>query len=167
MLFRSYLKGRSYLKVILFRSYLKVMLFMSYLKGSSYLKVVVFPTLFHLSLNLAIRSLWSEPQSAPGLVFCWLYIASPSLAANNIINLISVLTIWWCPCIVFFRVFGRELTMTSAFSWQHSISLCPASFYTPKPNLPFTPGISWLPTFAFQSLESICYFHCIIVSDLV
>ena len=28
---------------------------------------------------------------------CWLYRASPSLAAKNIINLISVLTIWWCP----------------------------------------------------------------------
>jgi len=29
---------------------------------------VVFPTFFNLSLNLAIRSSWSEPQSAPGLV---------------------------------------------------------------------------------------------------
>ena len=29
--------------------------------------------------------------------FCWLYRASPSLAAKNIISLISVLTIWWCP----------------------------------------------------------------------
>ena len=28
--------------------------------------------------------------------FCWLNRASPSLAAKNIINLISVLTIWWC-----------------------------------------------------------------------
>ena len=26
--------------------------------------------------------------------------------------------------------------MTSAFSWQNSISLCPASFRTPRPNLP-------------------------------
>ena len=32
--------------------------------------------------------------------------------------------------------------MTSAFSWQKSISLCPASFCTPKPNLPVTPGVS-------------------------
>ena len=31
--------------------------------------------------------------------FCWLYRVSPSLAAKNIIILISVLTIWWCPCI--------------------------------------------------------------------
>ena len=31
--------------------------------------------------------------------FCWLYGASPSLAAKDIINLISVLTIWWSPCV--------------------------------------------------------------------
>ena len=31
--------------------------------------------------------------------FCWLYTASPSLAAKNIINLILVSTIWWCPCV--------------------------------------------------------------------
>ena len=39
--------------------------------------------------------------------FCWLYRASPSLAAKNIINLISVLTIWRCPCVVFSCVVGR------------------------------------------------------------
>ena len=38
--------------------------------------------------------------------FCWLYRASPSLAAKNIISLISILTIWWCPCIVFSCVVG-------------------------------------------------------------
>ena len=31
--------------------------------------------------------------------FCCLYRASPSLAAKNIISLISVLAIWWCPCV--------------------------------------------------------------------
>ena len=41
--------------------------------------------------------------------------------------------------------------MTSVFSWQNSVSLCPDSFCTPRPNLPATPGVSWLPTFAFQS----------------
>ena len=34
------------------------------------------------------------------------------------------------------------VAMTSAFSWQKSVSLCPASFCTPNPNLPVTPGIS-------------------------
>ena len=32
--------------------------------------------------------------------------------------------------------------MTSAFSWQNSISLCPASFHIPRPNLPVTSGVS-------------------------
>ena len=40
--------------------------------------------------------------------------------------------------------------MTRAFSWQNSVSLCPVSFCTPRPNLPINPGISWLPTFSFQ-----------------
>ena len=41
--------------------------------------------------------------------------------------------------------------MTSAFSCQNSISLSPASFHIPRLNLPVTPGVSCLPTFAFQS----------------
>ena len=45
----------------------------------------------------------------------------------------------------------RVFAMTSVFSWQNSISLCPASFCTPRPNLPVTSCVSCLPTFAFQS----------------
>ena len=75
-------------------------------------------------MKFAIRSLCSEPQSigfpyflqfksefgnkefmiwatvSSWPCFCWLYWVSPSLAAKNIINLISVLTIWWCSCVV-------------------------------------------------------------------
>ena len=40
--------------------------------------------------------------------FRWLYRASSSLAANNIINLISVFTIWWCPCVECSLVFLEE-----------------------------------------------------------
>ena len=84
--------------------------------------------------------------------FCWLYRASPSLASNNTINLILVLTIWWCPCVESSLVLLEEgVAMTSEFSWQNSVSLWPASFCTPRPNLPVTLDISWLPIFAFQS----------------
>ena len=41
--------------------------------------------------------------------------------------------------------------MTSVVFWQNSVSLCPASFCISRPNLPVTPGNSWLPTFVFQS----------------
>ena len=34
--------------------------------------------------------------------------------------------------------------MTSAFSWQNSISLCPASFCTLRPNLPVTPSFIYV-----------------------
>ena len=84
--------------------------------------------------------------------FCWLYRASPSLAAKNIINLISVSTIWWCPCVESsLMLLKKVFFMTIAFFWQNSISLCPALFRTPRANLPVTPGVSWPPTFAFQS----------------
>ena len=43
----------------------------------------------------------------------------------------------------------RVFSMSSVFSWQNSVSLCPASFHTPRLDLPVIPGVSWLPTFAF------------------
>ena len=63
-----------------------------------------------------------------------------------------MLTIWWCPCVESSLVLLEEVfAMTSEFSWENSISLCPASFCIPRPNFPVTPYMSWLPTFAFQS----------------
>ena len=55
-------------------------------------------------------------------------------------------------CRVFSLCFWKRVSaVASAFSWQNSISLCPTSFRTPRPNLPITPGVSWRPTFSFQS----------------
>jgi len=120
--------------------------FWSYLNG-----LVVFPTFFNSSLNLAIRSSWSEPQEAPSLA-CWLYRASPSFAAMNISNLILILTIWWCPSVESSLVLLEECICYDCwFPWQNSVSLCPASFCNPRPNLSVIPCISWLLTFAFQS----------------
>ena len=58
---------------------------------------------------------------------------------------------------------------TSAFSWKNSISLCPASFCTPRPNLPVTPGVSWLPTFTFQSpiMKRTTFFWVLVLEGLV
>ena len=60
--------------------------------------------------------------------FCWLYRAFPSLAAKNIINLILVLTIWWCPCVepslhcwkrVFAMTCEKEMTThSSVLAWR-------------------------------------------------
>ena len=47
--------------------------------------------------------------------------------------------------------------MTSAFSWQNSVSFCPASFCTPRPNLLVTPGISYLLPSIFPSIRVFSY----------
>ena len=84
--------------------------------------------------------------------FFWLYRASPSLAAKNIISLISVLTIWWCPCVELCLVLLDEgVHYDQCVLLVNSVSLCPASFCTPTPNVPVTPRFSWLTTFVFQS----------------
>ena len=41
--------------------------------------------------------IWAKVSSCSCL--CWLYRVSPFLAAKNIMNLLSVLTIWWCQCV--------------------------------------------------------------------
>ena len=45
--------------------------------------------------------------------FCCMYRDSPSLLARNIINLISVLTIWWYPCV------ESSLVLAGAAAAQH------------------------------------------------
>ena len=56
-------------------------------------------------------------------------------------------------CRVFSCVVGRGCLLWPVHFLGKTlfISLCPASFHIPRPNLPVTPGVSWLPTFAFQS----------------
>ena len=82
--------------------------------------------------------------------FCWLYRASPSLAAKNITNLISMLTIWWCPCVESSLVLLEEgVCYDQCVLLANTFSLCPASFRIP--NLPVTLGVSWFSTFALQS----------------
>ena len=66
--------------------------------------LVVFPTFFNLSLNLAIRSSWSEPQSAPSF-FCWLCKASPSFFFLS--DCIELLQLWLHMCRVVSCVVGR------------------------------------------------------------
>ena len=85
--------------------------------------------------------------------FCLLYRASLFFFfAKNIINLIFVLIIWWCPCVESSLVLLEvAVGYDQCILLTNSISLCPASFCTPRSYLPVNPGISWLVTFAFQS----------------
>ena len=101
------------------------------------------------SMGFSRQEYWS---GVPSPSLCWLYRASQSLAAKNINQSdFGVDHLVMSMCGVFSCVAGRQCFMTSEFSWQNSMSLCPASFCPPRPDLPVTPGVSWLPTFAFQS----------------
>jgi len=69
--------------------------------------------------------------------FCWLYRPSPSSAAKNIINLISILTFRWCPCLLWpVHSFGKTLL---AFALLHVVLQAQICLLL----------ISWLPTFEF------------------
>ena len=121
---------------------------------------MVFPTFFNFSLNLAIRSSWSEPQSAPSLVFA----DSIELLHLCLQRIQSIWFYYWPSgddhvCSLPLCCWKSMFAMTIAFSWQNSVSLYLASFYIPRLNLPVTPGISWLPTFTFQSYIMKRYSH--------
>ena len=115
---------------------------------------MVFPTFFNLSLNLAIRSSWSEPQSAPGLFLLLLTVYSFSIFGCKEYDQsdFGVDHLVMSMCRVFSCIVGRGCLLWPVhFHGKTLISLCSASFCTPSPNLPVTPGVSWLPTFVFQS----------------
>ena len=76
--------------------------FRSYLEG-----LVVFPTFFNLSLNFAIRSSWSKPQSAPSLVFAdWIECLYLWLQRYNQSDF-SIYHLVMSMCRVFSCVVGR------------------------------------------------------------
>ena len=58
---------------------------------------MVFPTFFKSEFANKEFMIWTTVSFWS--CFCWVYRASPSLAAKNIISLILVSTIWWCPCV--------------------------------------------------------------------
>ena len=106
-------------------------------KCSIVIKIIMLLIIALFSLVQFSRSVISNSLRPHGLQHARLHCPSPSpgICPNP-----------WPLC-----YWKRVFAMTSAFSWQKSISLCPASFCSPRSNVPVMPGISWLPTFAFQS----------------
>ena len=103
---------------------------------------MVYPTFFNLSLNLAIKSSWSEPQSAPNLVFVdCIELLHFGCKANNQSDLgIDHLVMFMCR--VFSCVVGRGCLLWPVHSLGKTLLPLPSSFCTPRPNLPVTPGVS-------------------------
>ena len=58
-----------------------------------------FPYVLQFKPEFCNKELMIRTTVSSGSGFCWLYRVSPSLAAKNIISLIWLLTICWCPCV--------------------------------------------------------------------
>ena len=52
---------------------------------------------FQVNPEFCNKELMTRAIVSSSSCFSWLYRASPSLAAKNIVNLILILTVWWCP----------------------------------------------------------------------
>ena len=98
---------------------------------------MVFPTYFQFKHEFCNKELivWATVRSMSCL--CWLYRASPFLAAAGIINIILVFynTIWWYPCEAIFLIVGKQCDQHVLLT--NSVSFCPASICTPRPNFLF------------------------------
>ena len=69
-------------------------------------------------------------------------------------------------CRVFSCVGGRGCLLWPVCSLgKNSVKFCPASFCTPRQNLPVTPGIFWLPTSTFQPLIMKEYLFWVLVLE--
>ena len=117
-----------------------VLWFRSYLDG-----LVVFPTFFNLTLNFN----HDLSHSQPGLIF--VILQSFSIFGCKEHNQFDFGMDHLYPHRVIYCVFGRWCLLLLVCSPDKTVSLCPASFCTLRPNLLVILGISRLPIFAFQS----------------
>ena len=70
--------------------------------------------------------------------------------------MISVSTIWCCPCVEMSLVLLEKMfSMTRVFSWKNSLSLCSASFCTPR-----TVRLVYVYKFSFWFSIGKDKFHC-------
>ena len=72
-------------------------------------------------------------------------------------------------CKVTSCVVGKRCLLWPVYSLDKTVSLCPASFCTPRSNLPVTPGVSWPPTFSFQFpvMKKTSFFVVVILGNLL
>ena len=94
-----------------------------------------------LAVQGTLRSLLQHHGSKPSILQCSAFFLVQPSHPYMTTGKITALTRW--------TFVGKKKSLY--FLKQNSVSLCPASFCTSRPNLPITPGISWLPTFTFQS----------------
>ena len=95
--------------------------------------LVVSPISFKPEFCNKEPKIWATVTSR--ICFYWQYRASPFLAEKKKIDLISVLTIWWCPCVELSLVLLEESVCYDQCVLLTKVCyFCPASFCISRPN---------------------------------
>ena len=106
--------------------------------------------IFNLCLNFGTRSSWSEPQSAPSLVFAdcieLLHLQLQKIYNLSDFSIDHLLMSMWR---LVFCVVGRGCLLWPVSSLGKTL-LAFVFCFSSRSNLSVTSGISWLPTFACQ-----------------
>ena len=108
--------------------------------------LVIFPTFFYLKPEFGNKEfmIWDTVSSQDCIELLHLWLQIISSIDFRVDHLIMSM------CRAFSCVVGSWCLLWPVHSLGKTASLCPASFCIPRPNLSVTPGISWLPIFAFQ-----------------
>ena len=128
---------------------------------------MVFPAFFILSLNFAIGANYlSHFQLQVFLLTVHSFSTLSCKECNQ--SDFSIDHLVMSMCIVVSCIVGRGCLLWPVRSLGKTVSLCSASFCTPRPNLSVTPHISWLPTFAFQSptMNKTSFFGVLVLEGL-
>ena len=137
----------------------------------------VFPSFLYFKPEFFYEEVTIWATVSPRSCVCWLYTASPPSATKNVINLISILTIWWCPCGKLSLLLLKEYLLwlvhslgrvQLAFVLLHSVAyFIPDSLYLLIPYLCVAlPSIPF-PTGNYQFVLYICDFASSVLYSLV
>ena len=101
-----------------------------------------------LAVQGTLKSLLQHHSSKASILWCSAFF----IVQLSYSNLISVLTIWLCPCVESSLVLLEEGVCYDQCVLLAKLLLAfDLLVLYSRPNLPVTPGVSWFPTFAFQS----------------
>ena len=119
--------------------------------GPNWMVLVVFPYFLQFKFEFCNMEfmIWATVSSQS--CFSRLYRASSSLAAKNIINLMSVLTVWWCPCVQSSLVLFEEGIFYDQCIGKTLLTFALLHVVFQGQTCLLLQVISWLPIFAFQS----------------
>ena len=111
------------------------------MKKWSSIQIIMFAFLLTIIIGSILLSL--PISSANGKSVSYVDALFTATTATCVTGLVTL------PTVSTWSIFG-QIVILLLIQIGGSVSLWPASLCIPRPNLPVTPGVSWLPTFSFQ-----------------